>query len=385
MKNLCKYSNITPEDIILKIISFKEETGKVPGKRDFESEYAYMITKIFGSFSAAIKAAGFKPKRVEGVTYEEAISSLRAYFDKYGKSPSMHTVDENLYDHSVYYRVMECKGWSEVLEKARLPIYIATRIGLPTGKNDIVMYAKSLVDKEGITNMKALLRHKKFYGIDRIISLFGSVEAFGGLIGMKINNDYLSIDAVRDVIMSAYESLGRVPSLHEVCAGGISQYYIRKKFGSYNKLLRQIGLDPSHATPTLCNLTNKELCELYISASEKNGFTNGCPGSYLKELTGYGSAVFVIRFGSMNKLRIACGYKKGSLNYSVWDRDTIYSLLYKTTKAAGRRITHDIVKSDPDLPSLSTIRRYIDNTFFEVSKEIWDNVQCGKIKIKVAE
>lgn len=350
---------------------YKQE-GKVPQRRDFKTKIYRMFVKEFGSFSSAVKAAGLKPNRVEKATKEELLGSLRDYYNKHGISPTMATIDENLYSPAAYLKTLECKGWSDVLKKAGLPIYIETRKGLPTGKKEIISYAKKLVKKEQITSMNVLLRHPKFYGKDRIDKLFGDAHIFAEKIGLKYNDYGTSFSDVAQKILSVANELGRTPSIPELLSRGLSDLHIRKKFGTYNEVLKKIGLKPIRYIDK-CDKDNEELITLYKDISLKNGFENGCPFKKFKKLSGIGADVLVNRFGSINSLRKICGYKVDT-SRQIWDKESVYSYLRELTVKENRKLTQSIIISSKEGPCLSTIRRYLDRPLSKVTKEIWDDL-----------
>lgn len=360
------------EDLLEHIKELYNKKGKVPQRRDFDSKIHRLFIKEFGSFSSAIKAAGFKPTRVVNPTEEELLESLRNYYKKYGISPSTSTVEEGLYAPNVYLKSLCCKGWSEVLKKAGLPIYIETRKGLPTEKDEIISYARELIEKKHITSMYALLRHPEFYGKDRIDRIFGDARIFAEKIGMKYNDYAVSFSEIEQKILSIANELGRTPSISELLSRGISELHLKKKFGSYNELLNKIGLTPGHYIE-ICDKDNDELIKLYKDISFKNGFVNGCPFRQFKELSGIGADVLVNRFGSINSLRDICGYKT-EISRQVWDKDSVYSYLRKLTIKENRKLTLSIIKASKDGPCLSTIRRYLDKPLSKVSDEIWNNI-----------
>lgn len=355
-----------------------EKTGKVPQRRDFNSRIGHLFRKEFGSYSNAVKAAGFKPRRVEGATEEELLESLRAYYANHGVSPTTATVDNGLYGMKTYLRVLKCVGWSEVLKKAGLPVYIESRKGLPTNEDEIIAYARELIKNENIKSMKVLLRHPKFYGKDRIESIFGDARTFSEKVGMKYNECNVPFSVVAQKILDIANELGHTPSILELQSRGLSDLHIRKRFGTYNEVLKKIGLEPSRIKETY-ELTNEELIKIYIEVSWKNGFEYGCPHKQFKMLSGIGSDVLASRFGTINNLRKICGFKVKNAR-QIWNRDSVYSYLRELTVKAERKLTMNIVRTSQGGPSVSTIRRHLDKPFFMVAAEIWDGICNSKTK-----
>lgn len=373
MKNSSKYTNLSGDDIISLIKEMHNKTGVTPKRRDFKTAQYLKIREIFGSFSNAIKASGFKPRRVEKATEDELLESLRNYYNKHGFSPTTSTIDEELYSQHTYLKVLKCDGWSEVLKKAGLPVYIETRKGLPTGKKEIITYAKDLIKKENIKSMNVLLRHPLFYGKDRIDSLFGDTHFFAKRIGLEYNQYGVAFSDVEEKILAVAKELGRTPSIFELQSRGLSDLHMRKKFGTYNEVLEKIGIKPLH-NKEIYELTNDELINIYKDISLKNGFENGCPVRQFKDLSDIGPDVLTGRFGSLNSLRKLCGFK-AEKSRQTWDRDSVYSYLRRLTIKEKRKLTWPIINSSVGGPSATTIRRYLDKPFFAVASEIWDSIR----------
>lgn len=376
MKNIVLYNS--KEDVIELIRSFKKKNGLIPQRRDFSRAQCLIINKLFGSFSNAVKSAGFKPRRVSEATREELISSLKEYYKLNGKAPSVGTKSELLYNFKTYYKVLNCSGWSDVLELAGLPVYITTRKHLPTNPEEIISYAKKLIEEEGIKSMNVLFRHKLFYGIDRIKTLFGDESNFVELVGIKVNDYNVPFEEIKEKVLDVFHELNRTPSLSEISKRGISEQYLRRKFGSYNELLNRIGLTPYSEKPKICDLSNAELIEIYKEVSAKNGFENGCGTRALKELSGTGADVFLSRFSSINCLRKICGYKIQTLNLATWNYKSIEGLFRKKTSQYGKRITLSIVDKDADFPSATTIRRYLPCSYHEFTQRIYDEEKAAQ-------
>lgn len=369
MKNRGKDINYTEESLKELILS-KVINGKAPQKRDFISREYKAICRFFGSFSEGIKAVNLKPRRVENATEEELILSLQNYYKKNGKSP-ISCSDKGLYHPTVYLRVLKCTGWSDVLKRAGLPIYVETRKNLPTGENEIIQYARELIKKENIKSMDALLRNHNFYGADRIKSIFGNTHSFAKLVGLDYNEYGVTFDEIKEKILSIATELGRTPTSTELTERGLSDLHIRKRFGTYNEVLKKIGLKPTQEKPEECELPDNELIDIYKKVSIENEFKNGCPFRLFRELSGIGADVLTNRFGTINNLRKLCGYKIEYPSKQTWDSDSIYSFLCELTKRTQKRVTRDIINSTPGAPSVTTICRYIDKSFLEVTTLIY--------------
>lgn len=329
--------------------------------------------------SLAIKSVGIKPLSDHYPSEEDLLKSLRDYYEKYGKSPTTKYTCEGGYSYQSYLKILKCAGWSDVLRKAGLPIYIETRKAFPVDKDEIVSYAKTLIEKETITSMNGLLKHKKFYGYASIRKTFGSERIFATLVGIKYIEYGLPFECIKEQILSVTQELGRTPSCKELIKKGFSELQLRKKFGGYNEILRRIGLEPV-CESEVCNLSSPELIELYKKTSISNGYENGVCLCNIKKLTGIGSDVFENRFGSINNLRRICGYEV-SQSRQIWDEDNVIAFLRGLTMRLGRVIISADIKSSEDGPSITSIRRHLKQPFHLVALEIHEEM----IKEKAAQ
>lgn len=347
--------------------------GRVPGRRDFKSSEVREMMSQYGSYANAVLAAGLRPIRIKKVSSEELIKSLQDYYEKYGVSPTIETQKcSDLYSQTVYKRVLACKSWSDVLKKAGLPVYFADK-DAPLDDDLFIQYSIEFVKQNNIKNMNQLLHDRRFRSQDYVESHFGSVRVFAELIGM----DMLEVDVpeqnVLDDIWRVYELLGRTPSIPEMEKYGKYEVYHYYKRGlKYNEALLKMGLNPRQQNEA-CTLSDEEMLNMYIDISEQNGLEKGATSKEINRFSPFKYDVFVHRFGSISALRLKAGYDPGKIRTS-YTVEGILLMLEEETRKAGRILVQEDIHNSSSLPSLSTVRRYINGTWDEVRKRIWIKV-----------
>ena len=109
---------ISDDELLADLHRLHEEREKVPSLLDVEDDGEYSATPYkdrFGSWSAALEAAGFDPDR--GPTDAELLAELRRLCDDLDKRPSM----QDMTDHGAYGCTTYAHhfgSWSAALEKA---------------------------------------------------------------------------------------------------------------------------------------------------------------------------------------------------------------------------------------------------------------------------
>jgi hypothetical protein len=124
-------------------------------------------------------------------------------------------------------------------------------------------------------------------------------------------------------------------------------------------MLAWMGLPENAKTPKLVTQTNEELKSLYIALSKSGGYANGAPAAVVDASADMpGSDVYALRFGSMNKLRVECGYrefKPGGLKYTETE---IAMQMQELFESLGHVPSRAELKA-AGLPPISTICRYL--------------------------
>ena len=111
-------SPVSEEQLIADLERLADDLGTRPTSDDVTEQGNHSIAtyqRRFGSWSAALEAAGFEADR--GATDNELLGDLHRLHDELGKVPSLLDVDDaGAYSGSVYQN--RCGSWSEALEAA---------------------------------------------------------------------------------------------------------------------------------------------------------------------------------------------------------------------------------------------------------------------------
>jgi sulfur relay (sulfurtransferase) DsrC/TusE family protein len=119
---------ISDEELLDKLRAFYKTHGRAPSIRNFPGGPTYEYR--FGSWNAALRAAGLPINKPGFVSDEEMITALQDFYNEYGRSP---TLDEFPKAGTIEMRF---GAWNKALEVAGLP---------PNKKNQIPQYLRQFV------------------------------------------------------------------------------------------------------------------------------------------------------------------------------------------------------------------------------------------------
>lgn len=332
-----------------------------PSKRDIASNGSFR--RKYGSWNAALEAAGLPVNRKFEHAEDELITSLQRFSEENGKSPTANNCNttDYLFDTHTYMRKLGCKTWSQVLRKAGLEEYFeqSTFVSMP---DDELLSLVELVLSVGNDTRAVFYRANrgKLPSFGYLVSRFGSWGEILKRLSIRPNMNKYSNEELISIFFEAKEHYGVVPSSTEL--ESFSSIPVRqwtKRFGAYNIFLNKIGEQQHSKTPENVIDTDDELKQLYMLFSAENGFTNGATSKAL-DLSGdiYGSDVFSVRFGSINKLRKACGYSTIHRQTDKYTEEQIKQILRDLYTKLGRIPTRKDLNI-ADIPSVSTICRYM--------------------------
>lgn len=351
------------DKLLQPIIDYYNTTGKVPGKRDINSN---AILWHYKSWAKAVEAAGLKPRRVVQYTEEELINSLLRFSKENGFSP--RAADCNtcnyLYDTRTYLHKLKVKTWGSVLEKAVLDKYFEFSRFVNLSDEELLNRIKKLLDISGSTSISAYERmNTELPSVNYLCHRYGSWSNLLKKAQLKMNVDKYDNEDLLETLHKAHEHFHHVPSSTELERfSGICPRIWTTRFGSYNEVLKLVGLTPAHLTPCDVVESDNELITMYMKFSEENGYINGATSRALDQSDDiYKSNVFEIRFGSLNNLRELCGYKKIVKGVSKYTEQEIRQGLSDLYKRYQRVPTLKEIKAS-DLPCISCILRYCKST-----------------------
>jgi hypothetical protein len=111
------------EDLLDELYRLRDELGKVPTSRDMDEHGAFSrgtYRNRWGSWNDALEAAGLTPQTEgEKISRNDLLEELRRLADELGRQPSTSDMDEQgAYSDGVYYSHFD--SWSAALEAADL-------------------------------------------------------------------------------------------------------------------------------------------------------------------------------------------------------------------------------------------------------------------------
>ena len=116
------YTNLTDEELLAEIHRLADELGRTPRHEDMENDGKYAVKwygNTFGSGPEALEAAGLEVNQYHTIPEEELVPALKQFAEGLDKSPTVTEMDaDGPYNHKVYTRVFG--SWTGALEAAGL-------------------------------------------------------------------------------------------------------------------------------------------------------------------------------------------------------------------------------------------------------------------------
>ena len=367
---------------ILLIQDFHRKNNRVPRRREFEN-ICQAVTREFGSWNNAIRRAGFEVVRDFHPTKARMKNSLLEFYTKHKRAPLTKECNKanGLYDPQTYIKFLEVANWSAVLEKVGLDRFLQYS-KLTKNKERAYEEIASLVKKGKVTkslDYKRLAKAKGLPSLAFIRTEYGGWENLLKTIGLR---KVLTKETIAKAVKECYKKSGKSPTI-PILAQQLrtTADRILGITGSYNKFLAELGFPLNKRLYERNKLTAEELKRLYIDFSRRNGHVNGASLKAVNESGELPVAnVFIRKFGSMNDLRRVCGFIAVNDNHQ-YSKDEVMELLRKKYLLFRRPLTMKEMVADSDLPSVSTIRRYLE---LHSLKDIWelvrDSVQSSSTK-----
>lgn len=362
---------------IKQLQAFYNQHKRAPKRRELPN--ATQLCKVFGSLNNALKAAGLPLRREIAPSSEKLTASLINYFQTHKKSPRASDCrkENGLYDTKTYLRILNLPTWAKVLESVNLPFYFEYFI--PKGRNEIeiLIEVSMFLRRHHIDSVEKYNRVRKqlrenIPSSQWLADQYGSWNNALKQAGLALNlNRYDKKMFTKELKNLA--SKGDIPSLNEFAKHlKVPARSITKHLGPFNEFVISQGFIPKNATPENVTEDKEQLMKLYIEFSEKYGYVNGAPSRVLVQSDEiYNSDIFCTRFGSMNELRKACGYKEVIRVRKKYSMDEIKSALLKEYKILGKIPTNEEINSSGNLPALTTILRYFKTTSIE---KVWETI-----------
>lgn len=248
------------ESIIISIRTFYSKEHRIPAKRDFVgADYPSheTVRKYFGSWNAAIIAAGFS---TADWTKESIIESIQSFFTEYNRAPLSKEFKGDSYpSDSTVARLFGT--WSEAIKEAKLPDNSIT-------KQHIIEIIQSFYSTEGRVPTHRDFLCDKYPSSYIINNIFGSWNSAIKAAKLSTNNNVVwTEELIIEAIHNFYYQYNRIPTAIEFKTPYPSRGTVERYFGSWNNAVEVAGFTittSSHYGIATCALDQ----HLYRSKAE---------------------------------------------------------------------------------------------------------------------
>ncbi|MCT6925414.1 hypothetical protein [Metasolibacillus sp.] len=375
-----KYTN---EDLLNKIREYHRIYGKIPRKRDIRENQA--ISKRFGSWNNAIELAGFKPTR-KNWTKEEIIKLIDEQIALNGRP---FTRQEILSDNTLFsYENFKSYFGFSYLKYAESLGYSVNQIRL-VDKQYLKMDDEAFLDEisKELNRIKSnhlrtfdKKRKKGFPASRYILSRFRcNWSELLESLNLKANKKYLSKEDFVEWFLTEINKLETIPSSTYLIKNHSFFYSCCKKyFKNYTNMCKELNIDPPFLTPTTVVHNNEELLELYHDFYKKIGRIPTTDDlDHSSDI--YNSDVFIVRFGTMNRLRDLANVPKiKKTRLSLITKKEVEEELKRIYKKFGK-VTYKELENLSEYPVTTIFRKFNKTNMEDVWNEIHEK-NGGKAK-----
>jgi hypothetical protein len=240
-------TNISRQELINELQRLAKKLDSLPTQETMMSDEAKFSFRPyideFGSWNEALQAAGYQPVHQTNISRQELINELQQFAKELGHTPSFTEMDEKgPFSTGLYVR--EFGSWNEALQEGGFALNGRHDIPQRELEDELQRLAKEL----GHSPEKREMDEEGKFSSGLYQDTFGSWNDALRLVGLEpLNQTDISESKLQSALKQFAEELGRTPSYTEMdrdgpYAGGT---YVRK-FGSWNKALREAGLDPNN-------------------------------------------------------------------------------------------------------------------------------------------
>lgn len=236
--------------------------------------------------------------------------------------------------------------------------------------------AKRYTDEELLTLLKEYTKNgntrQDFFKQKQAINLrFGSWNKALKLIGVepkKIRR--YSKEQMKEKLLKEYNKNNKIPSCEE-CTFRNTVY---KLFGTWNNALKYAGLEYRKISEKI-TYTREELKEIYINFSLENNFENGASSKELQK--GYKEGKLLVKyhvfsnyFSGMNGLRKECGFEIIN-RVSNYTKEELTLIMKNKIKELRRNPSLREFNRMRDMPSVTTYYKFFKtHSFLQILEEI---------------
>lgn len=224
------YSNA---ELIEQLRAMAKKLGRVPNTTDVQKQYrstrtgagVAVYTKRFGSFAAALQAAGLKdPKRIER---RLVLNQLKRLIDSLGRRPSKDEVAaaqraKTIPSNRIILKHFHTLGVA-LTDAGAPPSYRARRYSVEELKDVLRRYAKTLGHTPSVTDLIALRTSTEGPSINAFRGAFGSMVKAFAAAGLAPSVALARRQVTRDLLITQLRTLtqhlGHAPSSTEINEG----------------------------------------------------------------------------------------------------------------------------------------------------------------------
>ncbi|MFQ6009650.1 MAG: homing endonuclease associated repeat-containing protein [Candidatus Aenigmatarchaeota archaeon] len=344
------------EELIEYLQKKAEELGRTPTTEDIKADKSMpnpsTYIKWFGSYNKALEAAGIELNRDFKHEYseQELIELLQNKAKELGKTPSKREIDrdKSMPRSSTYMR--KFGSWNNALEEACLEIHNYTQEKL------IEVLQHKADDLGRAPTAREIETDKNMPGVNTYCKHFGSWNSALKAAGLESKYREYSNEELIKALKEKAKELGRPPTTMEMNKDKSipSAHTYNQRFGSFNKALKEAGLDINCERK---DYTDEELLELLKDKAEELGRTPTIEEVIKDDSMPY-PGVYYKRFGSWKNAVKEAGlepymrvYKKKYTDQELLD------FLRKKAEELGRTPLKGELNTDKSIPNQYLYRK----------------------------
>lgn len=369
----------TDEDLLNKIRDYHKIYGVIPKRRDIKESYT--ITRRFGSWNNAIELAGYKPTR-KIWTKEEIIKLIEEQIALNGRPFTRQEIlsDNTLFSYCNFSSYFGC-SYLEYVESLG---YSASQIRLADTRY-LKMDDESFLDEfsKELNRIKSnrlrtfdKKRKTGFPASRYILARFQCnwTELLES-IDLKAYRKYFSKDEFVEWFLTEIKKLETTPSSTYLIKNHSFFYaYLKKYFKNYSNMCKELNIEPPFLTPTTVMHNNEELLEIYHNFYKKLGRIP--TANDLNNSTDiYNSDVFIVRFGTMNRLRDLANVPKiKKTRASLITKEEVQDELKHIYRKFGK-VTYKELEYLSEYPITTIFRKFNKTNMEDVWSEIREKIE----------
>lgn len=238
-------SEISAERLVADLQTFAAELGKTPTRAQMNEDGPHSSTPYYsewGSWNAALEAAGLATNHREDTTDEELCAELRRLAGELDRLPRFEDMAEyGAFSPHTYAR--RFGSWGEAKAEAGLDEETRTSRRIPEPK--LVDALRELADELGKTPTQEEMSEYGRYSHRPYYRAFDSWEDALETAGLNSEHELgIEDEDLIDALEELAEDLGRTPTVAEVKERGrYSVWPFLRAFGSWNQAVEAAGLE----------------------------------------------------------------------------------------------------------------------------------------------